>query len=419
MIGDKWKEQVALCPFADFQRMSELVDKKCCPSVSGAKVNVCRCVDGTPKSGSACVSDGAKACLKCNAGYQLNVLHTSCKEKGAKVFEARLGTPKDGTTYEFKLVQLTNRKGQYSARMRETCKLYRMNPVCDHPSYCKNDEQSIYLGQKSHLSHPAYRFHKEKKGKHIWNLKGWADIAHKWDGLCVYTNSANGNNALCNVPKNTHSWRNPNNYKSPGFMCGRVKGSSSSIIVAALSAMNGVPARTYEFQLAKANPKSKKTYTLQMIAACKKIGMKPVCNHPSYCRTDPNAIYLGQKSHLSVRSYNYNKKMVPTRFEHIAKQFDQKCSYCGGANRGSALCMGKNGGHSWRQPTSRGGNPGVFWCGRIKTRAKSPDTPCQHGQPPAKCSMQCAEAAVPFYDKCRETIDMVFDESDHSYDGQF
>jgi len=31
--------------------------------------------------------------------------------------------------------------------------------------------------------------------------------------------------------------------------------------------------------------------------------------------------------------------------------------------------------------------------------------------------MACAEAAVPFYDKCHKTIDMIFDESDHRYDG--
>ena len=35
----------------------------------------------------------------------------------------------------------------------------------------------------------------------------------------MYSATANGNNALCNIPINTHAWRTPSQY-NPGFVCG-------------------------------------------------------------------------------------------------------------------------------------------------------------------------------------------------------
>ena len=52
------------------------------------------------------------------------------------------------------------------------------------------------------------------------------------------------------------------------------------------------------FQLMKASSSSGK-YSDIMINDCKKIGMKPVCDHPSYCKTDKNAVYIGQTHHLA------------------------------------------------------------------------------------------------------------------------
>ena len=67
---------------------------------------------------------------------------------------------------------------------------------------------------------------------------------------------------------------------------------------AELGAKNGVPAQTYRFQMVKASTTSGK-YSDIMINDCKKIGMKPVCDHPSYCKTDKNAVYIGQTHHLA------------------------------------------------------------------------------------------------------------------------
>ena len=71
-----------------------------------------------------------------------------------------------------------------------------------------------------------------------------------------------------------------------------------SYITAELGSKNGVPARTYRFQMVKASTTSGK-YSDIMINDCKKIGMKPVCDHPSYCKTDKNAVYIGQSHHLA------------------------------------------------------------------------------------------------------------------------
>ena len=41
--------------------------------------------------------------------------------------------------------------------MRDECAKIKMMPVCDHPSYCRNDANSYYIGQNSHLSYYGYR----------------------------------------------------------------------------------------------------------------------------------------------------------------------------------------------------------------------------------------------------------------------
>jgi len=53
---------------------------------------------------------------------------------------------------------------------------------------------------------------------------GWSAVAKEWDGLCSYTGPHGGNKALCNVPSNTHSWRDAR--QTPKFMCGKVEGVS-------------------------------------------------------------------------------------------------------------------------------------------------------------------------------------------------
>ena len=117
-------------------------------------------------------------------------------------------------TYTFRLAKFTSTSGSYSSLMVSECAKYTMKPVCDHPSYCRNDGNALYLGQAHHI---AYWPHRNIMS---WFPSGWNQIYMKFHNLCVYTNNANGNYALCNIPTNTHAWRTPSQY-NPGFICGR------------------------------------------------------------------------------------------------------------------------------------------------------------------------------------------------------
>ena len=78
-----------------------------------------------------------------------------------------------------------------------------------------------------------------------------------------------------------------------------------------LGAKNGVLARTYQFRVVHATDTSG-SYSDVMIKDCGKIGMKPVCDHPSYCKSDGKAIYIGQDSHIAYSSTRSNSALFPT-----------------------------------------------------------------------------------------------------------
>ena len=67
---------------------------------------------------------------------------------------------------------------------------------------------------------------------------------------------------------------------------------------ASLGARNGVAANTYTFELRTLSSKTG-NYGNDMINECKKVGMKPVCDHPSYCKNDANSLYIGQTYGIS------------------------------------------------------------------------------------------------------------------------
>ena len=71
---------------------------------------------------------------------------------------------------------------------------------------------------------------------------------------------------------------------------------------ASFGTRNSVPERRYWFKKEKLNSTqvASGTYSEGMIQQCAKHGMKPVCDHPSYCRHDPKAAYLGQDHHIAL-----------------------------------------------------------------------------------------------------------------------
>ena len=130
---------------------------------------------------------------------------------------------------------------RYSIQMRDSCARYGLKPVCDHPSYCRNDKNSIYLGQQHHIS---YRPHRENPS---YNPKGFKAIKDIFNNLGVYANNAAGQRGLCNIPINTHSWRYPNQ-ANPGFMCAK---ENVKEFQGTLGARKGIPARKYSFQVVR------------------------------------------------------------------------------------------------------------------------------------------------------------------------
>ena len=116
---------------------------------------------------------------------------------------AKNGVP--ARSYSFKRLDVPPKPtGGFSQLMIAACKRLGMKPVCDHPSYCRNDKTaSLYLGQSNHISYPPHR------NSNNFNPVGWAKLRSHWDGACVYTAGARGNYALCNAPTNTHAWYTP------------------------------------------------------------------------------------------------------------------------------------------------------------------------------------------------------------------
>merc|ERR1712072_533896 len=150
------------------------------------------------------------------------------------------------------------------------CSKIGMKPVCEHRAYCYKDKDSVFLGQTHPLSSPPHR------RNYRWWPSGWKDVQQKFAGLCYYAARVQGGgNALCNRPINTHSWQGPN--YNPGFMCGR-----GIIFSASLKAQNGVAAADYVFEISYLSSK-RGTYSNLMRSGCKALGMKPLCDHPSYC----------------------------------------------------------------------------------------------------------------------------------------
>ena len=103
--------------------------------------------------------------------------------------------------------------------MLASCDTKDMKPVCEHPSYCRNDKRSIYIGQHTHISYSPYR------NINSWFPSGWSSVRAKFRHMCFYGPYGNQQGALCNFPSNSHQWqslyqhaRNDGQYKNR-FLC--------------------------------------------------------------------------------------------------------------------------------------------------------------------------------------------------------
>ena len=64
-----------------------------------------------------------------------------------------------------------------------------------------------------------------------------------------------------------------------------------------------------------------------MVQHCTKYQMKPVCDHPNYCRNDGAALYLGQSQHISYPYHRRNNNWIPSGFSKISSKWNNLCVY--------------------------------------------------------------------------------------------
>ena len=93
---------------------------------------------------------------------------------------------------------------------------------------------------------------------------------------------------------------------------------------ATLGAKNGVPAQKYKFELMELTSTSGNVKD-QMISQCSALGMKPVCEHPSYCKNDARALYIGQDHHMSHPSHYNNPAYMPSGFDTMKSKVKGLC----------------------------------------------------------------------------------------------
>jgi len=262
---------------------------------------------------------------------------------------ARNGVP--AHKYVFQLEQpdyANNAANSYTTQAITQCAKHEMLPVCDHPSYCKDDGRSMYIGQDSHLSVQSVRENATPTG--------FAAMKEHWDGVCYYTSNANGPHALCATdgggnPSSGHAWMRPStllNKDSKYFMCARIVHKSFTV---SLGARNGVPAQTVQFRMITARNKGTGEINRNMLADCGLIGMKPVCDHPSYCKGDQDSFYVGQDHHFSHgphrRSLNYFPAGWDKFLEH-EQEMPGMCTYTAHHNGWASTLCGNPDSHAWR-----------------------------------------------------------------------
>jgi len=88
-----------------------------------------------------------------------------------------------------------------------------------------------------------------------------------------------------------------------------------------LGARNGVPGGEYQFDLVAdvcpGGECGENDFRISSRAMCEDMGMLPVCDHPSYCKDDANAWYIGQDHHISHGSHMQNNGYFPSGWNEI------------------------------------------------------------------------------------------------------
>jgi hypothetical protein len=286
-------------------------------------------------------------------------------------------------------------------------------PVCDHPSYCKNDDTSIYIGQDSHMAYWSY-LSNDGYWPSGWNaIKSW----FQYPGFCAYSSSGATSTQHCFENGGSHSgqhatsrynkvmcadygdasmsatgaasmergcsscaagsstdgatgmvnctacvagqWAAEESATCTACANGKFVGlgyhGADSNIEAELGARNGVLAAHYTFVLATV-VRHGGAFDAVMRDTCGALGnnFKPVCDHPSYCKNDDNSIYIGQDHHLAYGPHLDTNSYFPSGFPAIKSWLRNPgfCAYTARDNGDYALCFKNGGSHSWQLASS-------------------------------------------------------------------
>jgi hypothetical protein len=262
---------------------------------------------------------------------------------------------KDGASpglYRFQAVVPDDLDGNYNEVMIKACAAVDMKPLCDDPAYCKHDMMSVCIGQTHHIAH------KPQRDVDAHFPGGWDELKVKFPKVfCTYAAQKGGAKTLCTSGAG-HSWQAKSNQ---AIMCAaEPEYIPDAPFTGELSGENGANAGNYTFQRVRAqvDVTSAGTYDEVMISECAKVGMKPLCDNPTYCKSDTKSVYIGQSHNIAHKPHRNINSYFPTGWDTLKHKFpDTFCTYT--ANSGGAaksLCT-TGAGHSWQSVT---GNPEIM-----------------------------------------------------------
>jgi hypothetical protein len=204
--------------------------------------------------------------------------------------ESKHGVPK--AMYVFQLVKATSSGGSFTDNYVKECAKINMKPLCDHRNYCRNDGRAMYIGQDHHIAHKPHRDHPH------YMPKGFEKVKDRFNGACTYTERHGGHHqTLCQQSNGHHTWKRLQ--AGMKLACVQVEGAPFSV---KLESKHGVKAQMWNFAIVKLKSGGG-SFTDKFVEACKKINMKPLCDHRNYCRNDNKAYYIGQDHHFAHKPH--------------------------------------------------------------------------------------------------------------------
>merc|ERR1711957_992421 len=148
----------------------------------------------------------------------------------------------------------------------------------------------------------------------------------------------------------SHAWQTP--AQNPEIMCVKAPPyKPDPPFSGILGSKNRANAGKYTFQKVRVTATSGNMDTI-MVNECDKKDMKPLCDHPSYCKTDPRAAYIGQTNHTALRPHLNQDSYFPKGWAELKGKFPAEfCTFTGPhGGTGKTLCTSGSS-HAWRTPS--------------------------------------------------------------------